>query len=89
MSPEAWIALGSGVVVVFTIVYQAGKLSAKLDTVQSSFAAHEAEDTKLFGNVFESINEHREDIATLNAVNGLPKSQRSRRRQDLDIRDGK
>ena len=89
MSPEAWIALIGGIITISTIIYQAGKLSSKLDAVLSSFTLHQAEDTKLFANIFERVNEHGEDIATLNAINGLPKPQRSRHRQDLDVRDGK
>lgn len=71
MSPEAWIALGGGVLTILTIVYQAGQLGSKIDNLSKNFAEHSVEDRENFNTVFNRVNQHSEDIAGLKVGSGM------------------
>jgi len=55
----------TGIVTIATIIYQAGRLSAKLDTIILRFSQHEQQDEDKFKEVFHRLNAHGESIARI------------------------
>ncbi len=65
MSIEAWVAIISCFITVGVIIYQAGRLSSKLDTLLTRFSIHEQEDEAIFKDIYARVNSHGEKIVAL------------------------
>ena len=54
-------------ITIITIVYQAGKLHERIESIGKKFDQHEVEDKREFDAVYERVNGHGEDISALKA----------------------
>lgn len=71
MSAEAWIALGTGIVTILTIVFFAGSIVAELKMMRKDFSQHVQDDKVHFNNLYESAKEHGELLSSLKTASGM------------------
>lgn len=67
MSPEAWIALATGIITILTICFFAGRILGKMDSLVEAVKGHDARLDK--GD--ERMNRHAENLSALNERAGL------------------